>query len=731
MFFLRRGLVGGNWARAWVALDQGGTTYVVSGSVGGSFADPTAYVGALSGATHGYAALGSSSLSPSATATIIAAAFTSLGVTGVSTDGATIIVSGASNLVIPPAVDLTDTSLRGMLGGQRDDWGDGGAGQNLNGDGGTGGTGSVHIGQLGTAGRILAVYVWTRTDTVGMVGRLAASTGPVYSASPGEMTLLMEGVDTIQGFGAIVDEATPVASDDEIWAQYASDTATAGIRFRAHGLTPVGRGDQGLNQVLVWDTTRSASSATAFGETYTPTADATFNIYVMIGVVFEVPDGSGNYHADAGLTLRVGDQNDDPDHGTAFDVVPAIIDGETTHHRQGALPLSSIGITSISRTIGDTDAGEDSRAMLYEWDDLNFPSTTPATLVSDAGPMGFTAGSGNRLFTLTLGSRIEIGTEALTEPYWSLGFNYCTDDGAALVTMVLPVFLDDAAGDSGWLDCWEDDRGTWHDDIRGASEYAQPAGITEYRTRFAAGNTGMPTTDIDDAAPVTMSTDASDDSPSAIAIDWVIIERVGIVSAALPSEELTAAVTASGDWSMASTGVSPIASDVDVSGAWSMSSVAVYGLASDVAVSGAWSMASDGIPSIVGIVGGVGEALTIRALGTDAYGLLRPQVGDGRPIRFELVGVDGVDVPHVAIESIEANVRRASDPVSLAATVVPTEESVTGSDSLTYSWAVDLTDEITIGGQWILEFDVVMLDGVAVTWPSPAPQFLMVTEGVD
>ena len=85
------------------------------------------------------------------------------------------------------------------------------------------------------------------------------------------------------------------------------------------------------------------------------------------------------------------------------------------------------------------------------------------------------------------------------------------------------MFLDGVSGDSGWLNCWEDDREAWHDNVRGASEYALDAGVQEYRTRVAAGNNGMNTTDADSPWVDPMATDPSDDSPSAIAIDTVTV----------------------------------------------------------------------------------------------------------------------------------------------------------------------------------------------------------------
>lgn len=746
-FHLRRGLVGGTLARAWLAwTDTVDGLRVLDLEHEGSSADPTAFVASLSGAIRTPVVLGSGSQTPAQVAASIVAALVLAGVDA-SADGATVLIQNATDLVIPPAVDLTDESLRGMWGGQRDDWGDGGAGQTLNQNGGTGGTGSVHLGQIGTAGRILGVYLWTRTDTVATVVRLAASTGPVYSASPGAMTPLSEGAASIQGLGAIVHEAVAFGATDNLWAQYRSDTATAGIRFRAHGGTPVGRGQLGAGEVLVWDTTSSASSATAFGGTYTPTIDATFNIYVMIGVVFELPDGSGNYPADGSLRALIGDHNPDPDHGTQFDAGPAILSGETTHHRQSVLPWTDVDAVTISRTIGDTAAGEDSRPVFYDWPDLDIPSTVPATRVADLPPMGFTAGTGNRVFTLTLPTPVPVGSDALTGPYWSLGFNYTTQSGAAISTLTLPVFLDDAPGDSGWLDCWEDDRETWHDDIRGANNYAPAAGVTEYRTRLSAGNAGMPTTDVDDAYPTTFATDASDDSPSAIAADWVIVERVGFVEVEVSSYPLAGDVTIEGSWSMAASAVHPLAGDASVAGAWSMSASAVHGLAGDASVSGswsmaagavhplagdvtvagAWSMAASAIPDLDDLVGAAGEDLELDVLGLDQYGVLQIVAGDPRPIRFELLDRDGDAIDHDLIESITMRIRRAAASPG-GASVTPTAETETGGDDATYTWRASLAT-ITRAGLWMIEVDVVLIDGREVTWPSAGPLRVRAIEG--
>jgi hypothetical protein len=531
LFHARRALVGGRLARAWVAFTVGGTLRVFSFSQGGSRADPTVFVPALEDATHTYVPLGASSVTADEARTALIAAAAGVGVTitanGTDAQGRAIcVVEGGSGLVIPPAV-AHNNALRGMWGAQRDDWGEGTGVAVLNADGGTSGTGSMHVGNPGAAlsraGRILGVYLWGHT---GHAPRLAASSGPAYSTSPGAMTILGQGVAAaLNGFGGALFDAAAIADSDELWAHY-RENAAGGPRYRLHGQTPVGRGNLGTGQVLVWDTTASASAASAFGASYSPTADATFGIYVMIGVIFELEDENGNYPADGSLDTWIGDQNTDPDHGTQFDAGPALIDNETTHHRFLLPDWQSIRVTQVRRGVAAIAADEDSRACFYgPWLDLDFPATTPPDLIADVGLMGL-AGNSDAITTLTLPSPVDLAPAA--GQYGSLGFNYVTSDGSSVDTYTLPVFLDAASGDASWLNCWVDDRETWHDDIRGASDRAPTSGVSEYRTLVA----GMPIDAWADTYPATFDTDASDDSPAAIALDAFRVQLVGIAEVA-------------------------------------------------------------------------------------------------------------------------------------------------------------------------------------------------------
>lgn len=532
LFHARRALVGGTLSRAWVSFDVGATTYALHFRHNGSGADPTVHVPALAGATAVEADLGSVARTSAEVAAIVIAALDGVGVSvttdGTDDDGRTVcVVQGGSSLVIPPAVNTADTSLRGMWGLQRDDWGAGTAAQ-PNQNGGTGGTGSIHLGSpgaaLGRTGRVLGVYLWAHT---GHAPRLAASSGPAYSASPGAMTILGEAVaDPITGFGGALFEPAEFAASDVLWAHYREDAA-GGPRFRAHGETVVGNGNLGVGEVLVWDTAASASSATAFGESYSPTASSTFNLYIAIGVIFELQDASGNYAARGEIATIVGDQNTDDEHGTQFAAGPELLDLETTHHRIALPQWTNFRATRVSRAMDAIGAGEGSRCAMYQWSDLDVPSTGTHPLVADLGVLELVADAYGET---VLATPVELGTEVLgANAIVSCGFNYATESGVAISTLTLPVFIDAALGDGSYLNCWVDDRETWHDYIPGASGIAPTSGVVEYRT--VGGASTMPVDDLGHPWPHPFDVDPSDDSPAALALDRIRWERAGLVAA--------------------------------------------------------------------------------------------------------------------------------------------------------------------------------------------------------
>jgi hypothetical protein len=538
-YHVRHGRVGGQLARCWFGATVNGVNYVWSFRQGGSAADPAIFAAAhVGGYSHRYIDLGSSSQTA---AQVIAACIASLALDGITaTDGGTdaqgrrrLVINGATNLVLPPAV-ARDLRARGIWGAQRDDWGEGAV--TLNANGGTTGTGVVHLsnpntqpGMAGRAGRVLGVAIWAHG---GFAPRLVAFTGPGYSLDPTALTLLGQNVAAaiggagVTGFGGVVFDAAPFAASANLWAGY-RENSTGGPRYRLHGQTPLGRGDQILSQRLIWDTTSPTSAGTAFGATYTPVRNNDFEIYISITVMFELADASGNYPADGSVELWHGDQNTDPAHGIQFQADPTFLTGETTHHRflQPAWPNHQV--TTFRRVYTAALADETSRVAFYgPWVNLSIPASPPPPLLADAGLMGVI--TPNAVTTYTLPTPVSL--DSVAGQYLSVGTNYVRT-GAALTALTLPVYLDATPGDGAWTNAWEDGRTTWHDNIPGASGRARAptSGVSEYRTRF---NAGMPNTTPAETFPATMVVEPDDDSPVAIANEAYLITAVGMAAAA-------------------------------------------------------------------------------------------------------------------------------------------------------------------------------------------------------
>ncbi len=155
-----------------------------------------------------------------------------------------------------------------------------------------------------------------------------------------------------------------------------------------------------------------------------------------------------------------------------------------------------------------------------------------------------------------------------------------------------------------------------------------------------------------------------------------------------------------------------------------------FGLEADAVGAAAFAVDGDMGSATQVLVGGAGQQVTMQVLGADQYGILRPRVGDDRPVRFELLDVSGTAIDHALIESATVQIRRASEPISTTVELEPEEDTETGSDDEVYTWTVDLSEVITVGGSWALEVDVEFIDGLRVTWPSAGPLRIQATEGV-
>lgn len=553
LFHLRRMMVGGFLSRQYFTFSSGGTTYAVHYRQGNasnshsSGADPTVHVPALSGATAVEVDLGSSNNTSAQVATATISALSGVGITattnGTDSNGRTqLVIQNASSLGIPASVDNTNVLLRGMWGLQRDQWGSDPA-IHTNADGGTNGTGSQHVGNpssqtgmTGRDGRIIGAYLFAHNA---YRPRLAAASGPSYSTSPGAMTILGQGAIQPGGISSpdvnyvIFDEPIAFDSADELWFLYREDVG-GGPRYRLHARTPEGNGDVTASQLLIWDTTAAADYTDVFGSSYTPTVDATYGIYIVGGLIFELQDGSGNYAADGSGFMRIGYHGLDDEAGTQYNATPAQLDEETTHHRFILPNRTALLVSSITRAFNSTASGESCRVCAYgPWANLTIPTGSPPDLIADFGILGDPL-TANDFNTLAVSPAVDVSAAA--NDYWSLGFNYATSDGSALATLELPVWLDSGTGYGYYGNCWTDDRATWHDDIPGASgrsvgntaDRAPTSGVSEYRTTA----TTMPYADYDTAWPDPFETDASDDSPNAIAIDRADFTWVGFAEVA-------------------------------------------------------------------------------------------------------------------------------------------------------------------------------------------------------
>lgn len=538
----RRGWVGGSLSRTWIAVARSGTTYAVHIRHNGSGANPIPWVAALTGATEVEVTLAAGNRSPTQVATAVASALVSAGLADV-TSAADVLTIPNSLVTYPDAVDTTDRARTGMYGFQRDTVGGSGL-PGGNGNGGTNTTVLTHIPAMvneaqgdfpaSRGGRLLGVYFWGHG---GHQPRLGAGSGPtraeVISGDP--IDILGEGVAAVATASAgdfsytVFDEPVAFNTDDELWA-FIRSASSGGPRFRLHSVSALPGDLDPAQEDTIEDTTTSSAESNPFdnsgagADTYTPVIDSQIIIDMTVGLLYEIEDASGNFAADGAIDDWHGDQNTDVNHGTQFDAGPGLIDPETTWHRNELYGADIWPVAALRRVYEDSDAGEDSRAGLYGFFDLDFPSTTAAELLGDLGLIGVTAGTGNRSFSASF-TPADVGVAARTgSTYVAFGTNYVTTAGGALVTLTLPVFL---SSNDLFTDAWLDNGRLWHDDIIEANQHATASGVSEYRTT----NTGMPHDQTTQTLPDPFITDASDDSPGAIASEAYRVQRAGVAVA--------------------------------------------------------------------------------------------------------------------------------------------------------------------------------------------------------
>lgn len=461
VFHAFQGLIGGRYARAWWAWDDGGTLRVVSFVHNGSGADPTTFVPALAAAEWAEANLGAGNVTAAAVATAFATAAGTLG------SAWTVVGATVSRLGATAGPTSTSWAARGAVRvhGARRDYG---ALDGSTTNGPIGGTIGAHTASPGAGYRILAIM--GRADG-GLQTRLWAASGPAYALDPGAMTPLAEQVATIDNnVIAIAPLAAAVAvPDDDLWLGMRAAVGQL-LRFRFSGATPVGAGDVGVAEQLFLDPAQ-ADPTVALGPAYDPSnSGGNFGLYPHVAVVLE----ASPYWADGTITtLVVGLHNVyNFSAGAPGPVMtlPADMAHETVSLRTVTPPWPA-RLVAVEVAVGAWVAGEDFGGAIYSWADLAYPAATPPALLQDIGPLGVT-GTGWHHVDLSTPIDVEGDTISLT-----LVCGLLAAPGAATT---LSLIYDEDVGNTtiyptGWLD------GTgWYDHVN----YLGGLGpVSEYTTR--------------------------------------------------------------------------------------------------------------------------------------------------------------------------------------------------------------------------------------------------------
>lgn len=517
MLHLRRGLVGGTLARAWVSVEQGGDCFVVSIEQNGSRANPVTWESELAGCTHAFADIGDADAACADVATAVASALTSAGATGVSTSTCDVLVEGATAASTGRARS-TDRNDQGVFGMQRDLAFASGATTN----GAMGATGGVHLNPRCT-GRILAACI--RADG-GENVRLGIGEGPDYAVDPTAITILAEGVATAVDNNAIgcfvpTEPVAVTSPTDDTWLLFRG-SGTQQLRFREHAATPVGNGDLVSGEQLIWSALSGDSSVALGASVDLGGGGGPFSLYAHVFYVDECDDSG--YPGDGALDEWLGYQGTSIVGADLTD--PADMVDEMVAFRYPVVPWSSSTMTAIRQGVGTRTAGDDFGIGVYLWspaDVPNFPSLAAAARAASVGAFGVSAASAFN--THTLASPVSINDALATTIAWN-----CGRAGGAAATSLQFVYDEDGfAGTACDLAHWTDDGRVWSDfcDEQGYSVN------TEYQGRASNGST-MPIGDPTLAWPNPFaidSTGTTDAAPLNAPRQAIRVVRTGIAVA--------------------------------------------------------------------------------------------------------------------------------------------------------------------------------------------------------
>lgn len=498
-FHLRNALVGTSMSRAWVSFIQGSTRYAFDATSNGSGANCVTWNASLAGASRYNVALTSGARTGEQNATEFEAAIIAAGVTGVSRVGATVTIAPASGALRGAAMTY-DTSLRGIWGMQRDQFG---TASSANANGNMGGTGSIHVTGPASAGRIIGVYM--RAGGTANV-RLGVANGPAYSTTPaafsgGTEALGTRGAVDTSLVAALFSEPQAMGAAAEKWVSFRGvGGGDPTLRYRGHAATPEGNGDLPASEQLLFSTTTSNPATDIYtAGAYTHGAEAgPYSIYAFVGFIYEIPV-DGEYVGDGGNYVGIGTHVTATAGGPTA-TIAADMDAETFGMRH-PIPWDC-DVIAVDVSVAASAADEDLGLAFYDFGDVVAPSVLGATLLRDVGPYGVN-GTGYQRHTLATPLPVTAGT------ILGVYFNAGNDDGVTATDTISVNYDPDTAAAEYWSTAWIDNGRAWNDmDPYGGGGYGQE---TEYRTQSALGGQ-MPEADPSATWPDPFVVDASDDN---------------------------------------------------------------------------------------------------------------------------------------------------------------------------------------------------------------------------
>jgi hypothetical protein len=484
VFHLGRGLVGNSISRAYFGLTQDGVNYAVDFDHGQT-ADCTAWNSSLSGYDRASASLTAGAKTGAEVAAAAQTALEGLGVTGITRDGDTLSIEGASDFIAGASM-TDDESRRGMWGRQRVDFGS--AGVTAPSYTAVNATVAAHITTPATAGRVLGVYILSSNGARTGSLRMGYAAGPAYSTAPGAFSAGQEGLVTRNGDVAILLFPQPIAmpASSDRWIFWKTNTAAAwGVETRLHTATPPGRGDLTVNERVIVDLTQVNPAVNIFtAGAYTMTASTTGQAYGAVGLIYELPT-DGDYYGDGGVETWNGFHgayNANVDGAGVSTTGPTILDGLADTVRFG-IPWDC-QVTELRQAANAGDA---------------YPADPAPTLLLGLGPINASTGAGYKTFQLE--TPLELSGVTRLALFSTAG----NRDGSIPATTITICFTPraGAGATNAWLNGWIDDGRTWDD-------FVPERGGLGINQQYLTVPGGMPFGDPDPDYPETFVVDATD-----------------------------------------------------------------------------------------------------------------------------------------------------------------------------------------------------------------------------